>query len=148
MERLLEEVLGAFGLLRRWGDAVQHGDDRMQAATRGVLDLVLSCGPETVSGMARARGVSRQQVQQQVDRLLELGFVERLPNPAHKRAPLIELTDKGRALIESIRSSERDALSRLQPGVSDEAIADAVRVLQAVQAALERDLEARKAARL
>jgi DNA-binding MarR family transcriptional regulator len=98
--------------------------------------------------MARARGVSRQQVQQQVDRLLELGFVERLPNPAHKRAPLIELTDKGRALIESIRSSERDALSRLQPGVSDEAIADAVRVLQAVQAALERDLEARKAARL
>ncbi len=114
---------------------------------RAVMLLLLEA-EETVSGVARARGVSRQQVQQQVDRLLELGFVERLPNPAHRRAPLIRLTAKGSAVIKSVRSDERDALSRLQLGVSDEAIDDAVRVIEALQAALERDLEARRAARL
>lgn len=113
-----------------------------------MMEVLLGSEPDTVSGMARARGASRQQVQQQVDRLLELGFVTRAPNPAHKRAPLIHLTDKGRAVIKTMRSKELDALSHLQLGVSDEAIADAVRVLEALRDALERDLEARTAARL
>ena len=83
-----------------------------------------------------------------MNRLLELGLVERLANPAHKRAPLIGLTDKGRTLINSVRGTELEALSRLRLGVSDEAIADATKVLQALRAALERDLNARQAARL
>lgn len=115
---------------------------------RGVMRLLLEDDEQTVSGLARVRGVSRQQVQQQVDRLLALGFVERLPNPAHRRASLIGLTSKGSGVIKSIRAAELDALSRLQLGVSDEAIDDAVRVLRALHAALEQDLKARKAARL
>lgn len=147
MEGLVGEILGVFGVLRRWGDAVHEGAP-VKGARRGVLEMLLRGRPQTVSGLARVRGVSRQQVQHQVDRLLELGFVERLPNPVHRRAPLIGLTSKGRALIKTVRSAELDALSQLQVGVSDEAVADAANVLAALRAALERDLESRLAARL
>ncbi len=147
MEALVLEILGVFGVLRRWGDAVHEGAP-VKGARRGVLELLLRDGSETVSGLARVRGVSRQQVQHQVDRLLELGFVERLPNPAHRRAPLIGLTNRGRALIKTVRSAELDALSQLPVGVSDEAVADAAKVLAALRTALERDLASRVAARL
>ena len=93
--------------------------------------------------MARARGVSRQHIQQQVDALLERGLVERQDNPAHKRSSMLALTDKGRALIQNMRADELNALSRLQVGVSDNAMQEAAQVLSAWRAALQRDTERR-----
>jgi DNA-binding MarR family transcriptional regulator len=110
---------------------------------RGVLKLILLDGPATVPAVARARGVSRQQIQQQVDALLERGFVERQHNPAHKRSSMIALTDKGRALIQNMRAEELNALSRMQVGVSDNAVLEAAQVLSAWRSALQRDTVSR-----
>jgi DNA-binding MarR family transcriptional regulator len=110
---------------------------------QGVLELILLDGPATVPGVARARGVSRQHIQQQIDALLERGFVERQANPAHKRSWMIALTDKGRAVIQNMRAEELNALSRMQVGVSDNAVLDAAQVLSAWRGALQRDLASR-----
>lgn len=131
-----------FHALKEWAETLHSGLD-VSVAMRGVLELILLGGPATVPDMARARGVSRQHIQQQVDALLERGLLERKDNPAHKRSSLIALTDKGRALIQNLRADELNALSRLQVGVSDNAVAEAAQVLSSWRAALQRDTERR-----
>ena len=131
-----------FHALKEWAETLHSGLD-VSVAMRGVLELILLGGPATVPDMARARGVSRQHIQQQVDALLERGLLERKDNPAHKRSSLIALTDKGHALIQNLRADELNALSRLQVGVSDNAVAEAAQVLSSWRAALQRDTERR-----
>lgn len=142
VQGLFDETRLLFHSLKQWADRL-HADLGMTAAMRGVLDLLLLSGPATVPGMARTRGASRQHIQQQVDVLLERGFVERQPNPAHKRSSMIALTDKGRAVIQNMRAEEDHALSRLQVGVSDNAVLEAAQVLSSWRAALQRDTENR-----
>jgi DNA-binding MarR family transcriptional regulator len=139
---LFNETRLLFHALKEWAETLHSGLD-VSVAMRGVLELILLGGPATVPDMARARGVSRQHIQQQVDALLERGLLERKDNPAHKRSSLIALTDKGRALIQNLRADELNALSRLQVGVSDNAVAEAAQVLSSWRAALQRDTERR-----
>jgi len=138
---LLHETRLLSHALTQWSETV-HAELGMTAAMRGVLELILRGGGATVPDMARARGVSRQHIQQQVDALLERGMLERQDNPAHKRSSMIALTDKGRALILNMRAEELNALSRMQIGVSDNALREAAQVLSAWRATLQRDKSA------
>jgi DNA-binding MarR family transcriptional regulator len=52
--------------------------------------------PPTVPQIGRSIGHVRQVVQRAVNELIELGWVEPIENPNHKRAPLLQLADKGR----------------------------------------------------
>lgn len=139
-DSLFNETRLLFHALTRWGEALHEGLG-LTIPMRAVLELVLLGGPATVPEMARARGVSRQHIQQQVDPLLERGLLERQDNPAHKRSSMIALTDKGRALIRSMRAKEIDMLAKMQVGVSDNAMLEAAQVLSAWRAALRRDIE-------
>ena len=141
-EELFGETRLLFHGLKQWAETL-HPELGVTVAMRGVLELLLLGGAATVPEMARARGVSRQHIQQQVDALLERGLVERQDNPAHKRSSMLALTDKGRALIQNMRADELNALSRLQVGVSDNAMQEAAQVLSAWRAALQRDTERR-----
>jgi len=143
---LFTENRRLFQALKQWGDALHEGLG-LTAATRGILEALLLGGAATVPGIARERGASRQHVQQLVDALLERDLVERHSNPNHKRSLLIALTDKGRALVENMRAEERNAIGRIQAGVSDHAIEEAALVLAAWRIALQHDTE-RRAARL
>jgi len=63
----------------------------------GVLHSLVSEGPQTVPQLARARPVSRQHIQQIANELMAAGFIESLPNPAHRRSRLLAITASGRA---------------------------------------------------
>lgn len=143
-QSLFLETQVLFQVLKRWGDVLHEGLE-LTPATRGVLDALLLGGAATVPRIARERGASRQHVQKLVDALLERDLVERQSNPHHKRSSLIALTDKGRALVENMRAEERNAIERIQAGVSDHAIEEAAGVLAAWRTALERDTEQREA---
>jgi DNA-binding MarR family transcriptional regulator len=138
VENLFNETRLLFHTLRHWAEVVHPGSE-VTLPMRAVLELLLLEGAATVPAMARARGVSRQHIQQQVDPLVGKGLVVRRQNPAHRRSPLIALSDKGRALIQTMRSEELHALSRLQSGVSDDAMSEAAQVLAAWRAALSED---------
>ena len=141
-EALFDETRLLFHALKQWTETL-HADLSITAAMRVLLELLLVGGSATVPEMARARGVSRQHIQQQVDALLDRDLLERRDNPAHKRSVLIALTDKGRARIQNMRAEELNALSRMQVGVSDHAMVEAAQVLSAWRAALRRDTASR-----
>lgn len=137
-EALFNETRLLFHALKHWAATVHTGLE-LAVPMRAVLELLLRGGPATVPEMARARGVSRQHIQQQVDALLERALVRREDNPAHRRSPKITLTDRGAALTKSMRAEELNALARIQVGVSDTATAEASRVISSWRSALERD---------
>lgn len=141
-EPLFDETRLLFHALKRWAETL-HEERQLSVSMRAVLELLLRAGPRTVPEMARARGVSRQHIQQQVDALFERGLLDRQANPAHRRSPRIVLTDRGRALVQDMRAEELDELAQMQVGVSDHAVQEATQVLGAWRAALQRDIERR-----
>jgi DNA-binding MarR family transcriptional regulator len=77
-----------------------------------------------------------------VNDLLAAGLVETLPNPSHRRSPLIALTDDGARHYKLIRDREAELLARTAPAVSHADLAAAMRLFDL----LERDLAGRAAA--
>jgi len=81
--------------------------EEVQAASglKPMQDLVLTAvfeaaSPPTVPQIGRSLGHPRQVIQRAVNDLADGGFIQRLPNPDHKRAPLLTVTAKGAGLKE------------------------------------------------
>jgi DNA-binding MarR family transcriptional regulator len=74
----------------------------------GVID-----GPLPVAEISRRFGVARQSVQPVADLLVERGLAEYRPNPAHRRAKLVAITDEGRAAVRRIGPAHRAWSARL-----------------------------------
>jgi DNA-binding MarR family transcriptional regulator len=101
-----------------------HG---LSVAERAVLEVLVVGGPATVPSVARDLDVARQVVQRAADQLVQGGWTERRPNPAHKRAPLWAATDKGQRVFQAVRLVENALL--MQAGVTEEDVLAAERVL-------------------
>ncbi|MGB5812983.1 MAG: MarR family winged helix-turn-helix transcriptional regulator [Polyangiales bacterium] len=142
-ELLFRETRRLSRALENWGETLDRGDP-VNRSVRALLDLIQAEGPSTVPSLARARLVSRQHVQQQVDVLLAEKLVRRVPNPAHRRSSLIATTDRGRAVVENARAAEREAISRLQAGTSDTALREAAQVLASWTQTLVEDARRRR----
>jgi DNA-binding MarR family transcriptional regulator len=73
----------------------------LTAAWWQVLGAVLH-EPLPVAGIARVMGITRQSVQRIADLLVDKGLAEYRPNPAHRRAKLLQATDEGLAAVRRI----------------------------------------------
>lgn len=117
-----------------------HADNGVSVPMRAVLEFIRAHEAHTVSGIARARSVSRQHIQMIVNDLLDAGLVERTDNPNHLRAPLIGLTVEGVAVIDRLHSTERAAFEPTfagAPGISAASLAGTSAVLRAIGLAVE-----------
>ena len=61
-----------------------------------LLAITESDQPQTAPQVGRVLGHSRQVVQRAANHLVELGLLQKLPNPDHKTAHLLEVTDAGK----------------------------------------------------
>ncbi|MEU5864732.1 MarR family winged helix-turn-helix transcriptional regulator [Nonomuraea sp. NPDC047529] len=107
----------------------------MTAAWWQVLGAVLG-EPLPVAGIARVMGMTRQGVQRIADLLVERGLAEYRPNPAHRRAKLLQPTDAGREAIAGIVPGHRDFAARLVEVLGLDATRDALTALHHLTAAL------------
>ncbi|QIY55315.1 MarR family transcriptional regulator [Streptomyces sp. RPA4-5] len=85
-------------------------DTGMTAGEHALLDALRTEGPRTVPQLARSMGLDRQPVQRWVNHAAELGLVVTAPNPAHRRSPLIRLTNEGTAAIRGVQQFEATEL--------------------------------------
>ena len=84
----------------------------LTAAWWQVLGAV-SEGSLPVAGIARQMGVTRQSVQRIANILVAEGLAEYLPNPAHRRAKLLQPTDAGREAISRINPAHAQFADKL-----------------------------------
>lgn len=91
----------------------------------------------TVADIARALGLARQSVQRVADVLADEGWVTWRDNPAHARAKLLGLTDKGRLALRQIQEAQRAWADELGARIGVKELAKATAVLDALLGALD-----------
>jgi DNA-binding MarR family transcriptional regulator len=125
----LRMTLGRLGRVLR-----QQNDEGLSYALISLLFNIGRNQPISAGELAASEGVSPPSVTRSLNRLIELGYVSRVPDPADRRAALIRLTSRGVKEREKVlRSREvwlEEHLERLSP--------DELTTLLAALPALER----------
>ena len=101
IKQLVWQTRRLFQHLRSVSETLLEETD-INASQRAVLEFLHREQPVTVPHMAKKLSVSRQHIQVIVNELLEMGLVNAIENPAHKRSPLLETTPSGNQLFKSI----------------------------------------------
>ncbi|MFI8998539.1 MarR family winged helix-turn-helix transcriptional regulator [Streptomyces sp. NPDC053542] len=90
----------------------QRPPGELALGAMAVLGRLERDGPATASELAAAERVTPQSMARPVARLVELGLVERRPDPADGRQTLLHPTDEGRELIRADRARKDVWLAR------------------------------------
>jgi len=99
--------------------------------------IVYAPRPEPVAWLARDLGGNRQNVQRIVNDLHKDGFVEFQPNPHHRRAQLVVLTEKGRVAFDSAMRLWTPWANSLARGLTIKDIGTMAAVMKALRQKLE-----------
>lgn len=103
-----------------------------------VLGSIVECEqPQPVAWLARNMGANRQNIQRIVNDLAGDELVRFAPNPHHRRAQLVILTDRGRATYAAALELQTPWVQQLAAGLSEADIGKALAVLAALRAKLE-----------
>lgn len=103
----IAEILGQ--LLRRGTRARLYAsltaglDDSLDEATYPVISGLARTGPRSAAQLAEDIGLDRSVVSRHATRLERAGLIERLPDPADRRATLLSLTGRGRRAVREMR---------------------------------------------
>jgi DNA-binding MarR family transcriptional regulator len=103
-----------------------------------VLGTIVSTGrSQPVAWLARDMGANRQNVQRIVNDLVREGLVEYQPNPHHRRAQLVVLTEAGKKAFDDAMRLQTPWINKLTDGLR---LAD-IEVAQKVISTLRQRLE-------
>jgi DNA-binding MarR family transcriptional regulator len=95
-------------------------------------------GPRRASDLVDIFSIDKGAVSRQVSALLELGLIERSPDPEDRRAAILAITEEGSRRLSTIADlRRREVLERLS-GWSDEDLQAVVDVMARYNNALER----------
>jgi DNA-binding MarR family transcriptional regulator len=104
----------------------------LSAARLGVLHSLLQ-SEKTASEIARERGATRQATLRVVDALLAEGWLQRVTNPRHRRAPLLRVTALGARIHHGAAHAQARALNRIAESCDSADVFAAVRLLRALR---------------
>lgn len=94
---------------------------------------------QPVSWIARDMGANRQNVQRIVNDLVKDGLLEFQPNPHHRRAQLVVLTEAGREAFDRAMKLQTPWINELSQGLDIDAIQITHQVLNHLRNRLEDD---------
>src|SRR5258707_12367253 len=90
----------------------ENGDLSLTAV--GVLGSLDGSGPQRITTMAAAEGVSQPSMTQLVQRLEQRGLVTRTSDPSDGRGALVSLTSEGRAVLAARRQRNARRIADLR----------------------------------
>ena len=99
--------------------------------------IVAAERPQPVAWLARDMGANRQNVQRIVNDLEKEGLVRFEPNPHHRRAQLVVLTEKGGRIFDAAMGLQAPWANTLAEGLAVEDLQTAHRVTKALRLKLE-----------
>jgi DNA-binding MarR family transcriptional regulator len=118
------------GLLATEGEALTRPAG--QSTARWQVLAVVEDAPATVAQIARILGLARQSVQRVADALAATGLVRYVDNPRHRRARLVELTDRGRGVLGRIQAEQRPWADALGAAIGERQLRQANALLDGV----------------
>jgi DNA-binding MarR family transcriptional regulator len=94
-------------------------------------------GPQRASDLVEIFSVDKGAVSRQVQALLELGLIERSPDPEDRRAMILAISEEGHRRLDSIALQRRSVVNERLVGWTDDDLSSFVRTLSRYNAALE-----------
>lgn len=137
---LTDLFLDLFGLNNRViaaGDRLVAGLGLTSARWQVLGTIIAAERPEPVAWLARGMGANRQNVQRIVNDLEKEGLVAFRPNPHHRRAHLVILTDKGKQTYQDAMRLQAPWVNELSEGLRVEDIETTRSVMSALRGRLE-----------
>lgn len=137
LTELLLTMFRANNLTLAWGDRLVSPLGLTSARWQILGAIVLAERPQPVAWLARDLGANRQNVQRIVNDLHKEGLVVFEPNPHHRRAQLVVLTEKGQQIYDDAVGIYYPKADALAEGLSESDIKTAHRVMMALRKKLE-----------
>jgi DNA-binding MarR family transcriptional regulator len=137
---LTDLILGMFranNLTLAWGDRLVAPLGLTSARWQILGAIVAADRPQPVAWLARDLGANRQNVQRIVNDLEKEELVTFQPNPYHRRAQLVVLTDKGAQTFDAAIRLYDPEINKLSEGLPIEDIQTTLRVITELRARLE-----------
>lgn len=122
-----------------WGDRLVAPLGLTSARWQVLGAVVAAERPQPVAWLARDLGASRQNIQRIVNDLEKEGLVVFAPNPHHRRAHLVVLTDKGTQTSDAAIRLYNPKINELSVGFSIEDVQTAYRVMTELRRRLEEE---------
>ncbi|RVV97091.1 MarR family transcriptional regulator [Mesobaculum littorinae] len=119
------------------GDRLVAGLGLTSARWQVLGTMIAAQRPQPVAWIARDMGANRQNVQRIVNDLARDGLVEFQPNPHHRRAQLVVLTDKGMTAYDDAMQLQTPWVNDLAEGLQPEDIEVTRKVITALRLKLE-----------
>jgi DNA-binding MarR family transcriptional regulator len=111
---------------------------RLTSARWQILGAVINAErPQPVAWIARDLGANRQNVQRIINDLHTDGLVIFEPNPHHRRAQLVVLTDKGRQAFAAAMELQTPWVNHLAEGLTVKEVETVHRVVATLRKSLE-----------
>ena len=143
-DALTDLVLDLFrlnNLLLTGGDRLVAGLGLTSARWQILGAIVAADRPQPVAWLARDLGANRQNVQRIVNDLEKEGLVAFEPNPHHRRAQLVVLTDKGRQTFDAAMRLQGPWIDNLSDGLLIKDVEAAHRIIATLRQRLEGNTE-------
>jgi len=131
------EIFRVSGLLLADGNRLAAAEGLTAARWKVLGALALAGRPLTVPQIARRMGLTRQAVQESVNRLLGEALVEARDNLDHRRSPLVGLTELGGQKYTAVDQRQARWINELSAGLKTADLAAAARVLRDLGDTLE-----------
>ena len=117
----------------------QESDPGLTPSQLAALATIESHGPLTPSDLAQIERISRPSATRILRGLVDAGLVDRRPDPADGRSALVEIEERGRKLLNRLRSRKNAYLSRRLAGLEPEELETLDRAAGILERLLERD---------
>lgn len=137
LTNLMLDLFRLNSLLLTAGDRLVAGLGLTSARWQILGAIVAAERPQPVAWLARDLGANRQNVQRIINDLHKDGLVAFAPNPHHRRAQLVVLTDKGRRTFDAAMDLQAPWANSLSDGLSVKDIETVHRVIVALRKKLE-----------
>ena len=132
---LLDHVVRLMRRFTTAGERLAKPSD--QTLARWLVLEAIEPAPATVAQVGRDLALARQSVQRIADLLERDGLAEYVDNPRHRRAKLLRLTPRGRAVLRSIQARQRTWAATLGERIGESDLRLASAILDRVLFALE-----------
>jgi DNA-binding MarR family transcriptional regulator len=136
--RLLAVVPAFERAFCRWAQSLMECGKGSTPARMRLLGVLHCKGPQIMSELGDALGVTARQVTNLVDALEEEGLVRRAEHPTDRRATVIEITREGFDLVGKFLQPFHDKLAGLYRELPEADQRDLLRLLETLLEALRR----------
>ena len=112
--QILEALSAVTRQLARASGGPEDGPPMTSTQRLALFETVIG-GPLRLSELAERMGITAPTASRAVDGLVELGLLQRLPDPADRRAVRIDMTEPGRKDVEGKKAR---AAAALEPAIA------------------------------